>query len=193
MNKFLLLGLASGLMACGGGSKSDTMASANPCGANPCGANPCGDNPCGANPCGDNPCGGAMASGGSADVGVDWTGWSSWTKVNAAPFESKGHKAPFANVYVQPEQAATYAALAGEMPEGFAVVKSIHKDAGGSAGDVKMITVMAKMGSDYDPDNGNWYYGVLSADGSKAMKEGKLEMCSNCHSTGKDYLFGTKN
>ena len=126
------------------------------------------------------------------DVGVDWSGWQSWTKVNAEAFVSKGHKKPWVNVYVPADQTSTYAALAGEMPQGFAVVKSVHNDVNGAAGDVAMLTVMAKMGSDYDPDNGNWYYGVLSKDGSKAMKEGKLEMCINCHSTGKDYLFGAK-
>jgi len=193
MNKLLLLGLASGLMACGGGSKGDSMQSANPCGDNPCGANPCGDNPCGDNPCGDNPCGGGDSAGGPMDVGVDWSGWATWSKVNAEPFVSKGHKKPWVNVYVPPEQVSTYAALEGEMPEGFAIVKSVHKDADGVAGDVAALTVMVKMGSDYDPDNGNWYYGVLSADGSKAMNEGKIGACIGCHSSADtDYLFGTK-
>ena len=178
MNKFLLIGLASGLMACGGGSKSDTAATTPPGGDNPCGDNPCGDV--------------AAVQGGPMDVGVDWSGWESWTKVNAEPFVSKGHKKPWVNVYVPAEHSASYAALAGEMPQGFAVVKSVHEDVNGAAGDVAMLTVMAKMGSDYDPENGNWYYGVLSKDGSKAMKEGKIEMCIGCHSTGEDYLFGAK-
>tara|TARA_R110002096_G_scaffold299503_1_gene493904 strand:+ start:3008 stop:3568 length:561 start_codon:yes stop_codon:yes gene_type:complete len=186
MNKLFLLGLATGLMACGGGSKADSMNSANPCGdENPCGENPCGDNPCGA--------GASTSAGGPMDVGIDWSGWASWSKVNAEPFVSKGHKKPWVNVYVAPDQVSTYAALEGEMPEGFAIVKSVHKDADGVAGDVAALTVMVKMGSDYDAENGNWYYGVLSADGSKAMQEGKLAACIGCHSSADtDYLFGTK-
>ncbi len=192
MKKELLRGLSAltfgiglsafSLGACGGGTKAKTAATADP--------NPCADNPCGENPCG-NPCG--ASANGPMEVGIDWSGWSSWTKVNSEPFVSKGHKKPWVNVYVQPDHASTYAALEGELPEGFAVLKSVHKDADGVAGDVAALTVMVKMGADYDPENGNWYYGVLSPDGSKAMNEGKLEMCIGCHSAADtDYLFGTK-
>lgn len=176
MNRLALITVASGLLACGGGDKAAPTTAAG----NPCSANPCGDNPCAAEA---NPCGAAT------DVGVDWTGWQSWTKVNDAAFPSKGHNAPWVNVYVS--DADAYKA-GGEMPEGFAAVKAVHKDAGGAPGEVAMLTVMAKMSSDYDPDNGNWYYAAMSADGSKAMKEGKLEACSDCHTSGDDYLFSNK-
>jgi hypothetical protein len=95
-------------------------------------------------------------------------------------------------VYVTPQHLDAYKAAAGEMPEGFAVVKSVHDDVGGSAGPAKMLTVMAKMGSDYDPENDNWYYAAVSADGKTIMNEGKLEACINCHSSGEDHLFANK-
>ena len=176
MNRLVLLSFASSLIACSGGDKAAPTTTA----ANPCGDNSCADNPCAAaaNPCGD-----------SLQVGVDWTTWQSWPLVNTEAFVSKGHNAPWVNVYVTDAEA--YKA-GGEMPEGFAAVKAIHKDAGGKVGEVSMLTVMAKMGSDYDPDNGNWYYAAMSADGSKAMKEGKLEACSDCHTSGDDYLFQSK-
>jgi ABC-type glycerol-3-phosphate transport system substrate-binding protein len=184
MKRLALLAFTSGLLACGGGSKSDTAATGNPCGDNPCATNPCGD-PCG-DPCAANPC-----AGGDADTGIDWSGWQSWTKINNAAFKSEGHKKPWVNVYVPAEHAETYKA-GGEMPQGIAIVKSIHKDNGGAAGDAEVLTVMAKMGPDYDPDNGNWYYAAISPDGSKVMQEGKLEACLNCHSSGDDYLFVKK-
>ncbi len=185
MKQLFLLTFAVGLMACGGGSKSDTAATANPCAANPCGdSNPCEANPCDSNPCEANPCGGAAST-----AGIDWSGWQSWAKVNNDTFVSKGHKKPWVNVYVTDAEA--YKA-GGEMKEGFAAVKTIHEDVDGQAGPVKMLTVMAKMGSDYDPDNGNWYYAAMSADGSKVMNEGKLPMCMGCHTGGDDYLFQGK-
>lgn len=183
MKNLMCIGIAFGLMACGGGNPMETAATENPCTTE----NPCETD----NPCGENPCGGRSAPG-PTDVGVDWSGWESWVQVNAEPFVSKGHKKPWVNVYVPAEHAEIYAARSGEMPEGFAIVKSVHDDAAGAAGDVAMLTVMAKMGRDYDPDNGNWYYGVLSKDGRSAVKEGKIETCIDCHSAGKDYLFGTK-
>ena len=176
MNRLALLALASGLIACGGGTKTDTAASANPCGDNPCGDNPCGDNPCG---------------GDAVETGVDWTSWQSWTQINSKAFVSKGHKKPWVNVYVLPEHAEAYK-KGGEMPQGMAVVKSIHEEVEGVAGDVKTLTVMAKMGPDYDPENGNWYYAVISADGSEIKSEGKMEACLNCHGTGDDYLFASQ-
>ena len=193
MNRLALLLFASGLLACGGGSKAeDTLATGQPCGVQPCGGQPCGGDPCGGDPCGGDPCGGDPIGGGGVDTGVDWSGWQSWTKINNAAFESKGHKKPWVNVYVPAVYAEAYRAQAGEMPQGFAVVKAALEDAGGAAGEVALITVMAKMGSDYDPDNGNWYYAAMSADGSKVMQEGKIEMCIDCHSSGDDYLFARK-
>jgi hypothetical protein len=181
MKRLALVVFATGLMACGGGTKTDdTTATGNPC------ADPCGD------PCGDPCAGGDPCAAGAADTGIDWSTWESWAKVNKAPFVSKGHKKPWVNVYVAPEHLEAYKAASGEMPQGFAVVKSVHDDVGGSAGPAKTLTVMAKMGPDYDPDNGNWYYAVVSADGSTVKNEGKLEACLNCHSSGEDYLFASQ-
>lgn len=190
MKQLLLLSFAVGLMACGGNSKKSDSAMGNPCAdpcSDPCSADPCGD-PCAAgDPCGD-PCGGDPCAGGASAAGVNWSGWKSWTKVNNDTFVSKGHKKPWVNVYVT--DAAAY--KAGGVSQGFAVVKAIHSDDGGKPGDVKMLTVMAKMESGYDSENGDWYYAAMSADGSKVMQEGKLPMCIGCHTGGEDYLFPDK-
>jgi hypothetical protein len=177
--------LVSGLVACGGGNKTNTVSDPGGGGVDPC-ADPCGgDDPCS----GGDPC---AAGAGASASGIDWSTWESWAKVNKAPFVSKGHKKPWVNVYVTPDHLEAYKAGSGAMPEGFAVVKSVHDDDGGSAGPAKMLTVMAKMGSDYDPENDNWYYAAVKVEGMQVMKEGKLEACINCHSGGEDYLYSSK-
>jgi hypothetical protein len=177
-------------VACGGGSKAEeTTAAANPCGENPCGENPCGENPCGENPCGENPCGEAAAANApSADTGVDWSGWQSWTKLTAEPFKSK-HGGVMVDLYVPADHAEAYTAAKGPMAQGMAVVKAQFKKDDPSTLD--KLTVMAKMAPGYDADNGDWYYGVLSPDGKSAMAQGKVEACVNCHMGGTfDHLFG---
>lgn len=173
------------IVACGGKTSDSSMAGANPCGANPCGANPCGANPCGANPCG-NPCGGA--SGGGA-VNPDFADWASWTKKTPARLMSKSHSKMWVEIYTDGAASAPFDAKQGPYPEGARIVKAQY--AAESGGDAKNLTVMKKMPAGYDPDNGDWYYGVLGADGS-VMKEGKIEMCSMCHDqvSEQDYVFG---
>lgn len=136
--------------------------------------------------------GGGGGSAPSSDTGVDWTGWKSWTRANETAFASEGHAgAAFVDVYVTPAHAKTYANLTGTMPQGMAIVKVGYADDGGKPGAAKTLTVMAKMAPGYDPDNGDWYYGVLSPDGTRAMKQGKIGMCINCHAGADvDYLFG---
>lgn len=181
MYRLILPFAATMLLGCGGGQKADSNA------ANPCGSNPCGDNPCAANPCGGTAAAGAGAEGGS------FAEWSSWTQVSPQPFVSKGHRKQTASLYVE---SAEHADWYGRLPEGetapvgFRVVKVMYEDAGATA--VANIMGMTKMPAGYDPDNGDWFYGVYDESGTKAMQAGKVEMCINCHSSSDDtdYLGG---
>lgn len=71
------------------------------------------------------------------------------------------------------------------------VVKAGYKDEAGTQ--FESLTVMGKMPPGYDPEHGDWYYGVLAEDGLTAKMQGKLSMCASCHArAGRDYLFGTR-
>lgn len=84
----------------------------------------------------------------------------------------------------------------GEYPIGARIVKrSYNPD-----GSLDMNTAMVKRGNDYDPDNGDWEYFVLNADGSIATDaDGNIMrgagdlmggMCLGCHShASTDYIF----
>ncbi|MBT8496182.1 MAG: cytochrome P460 family protein [Deltaproteobacteria bacterium] len=182
------LGFAALLFACGGSQDTNSSSSAA---ANPCAANPCAANPCAANPCG--------GGGGTPEyqLPVDLSTWNTWTKASSETFLSSSHSKAMVDVYVTTDHADAYKALKGPMPVGMALVKAQHKNDGGQKGAPQNLTVMVKMEAGFDPDNGDWYYGVYSYDGKKVMMEGKADgktaMCANCHDTADtDYVFGSK-
>jgi len=128
---------------------------------------------------------------------VDVASWQTWTKVNGETFASRSHQKVMVDVFVTKDDAQAYADLQGPMPVGMALVKAQYADDGGQKGAAKNLTVMVKMEPGFDPEHGDWYYGVYSFDGKKAMLEGKSDgktaMCVNCHDTADvDYVFGTK-
>ena len=50
---------------------------------------------------------------------------------------------------------------------------------------------MKKMSRGYDPENGDWYYGVLDERATQATSQGKVDMCIDCHDGARhDHLFG---
>jgi hypothetical protein len=192
MNRLILPFAATMLLGCGGGQKADSNP-ANPCGSsgNPCADNPCGDNPCGDNPCGGNPCGDTAAAAGAE--GGSFAGWSSWTQISPKPFVSKGHRKQTASLHVESAEHADWYRRLPEgtsAPVGFRVVKVMYKDAGATS--IANIMGMTKMPAGYDPDKGDWFYGVYDESGTKTMQAGKLEMCIDCHSSSDDtdYLGG---
>jgi hypothetical protein len=143
-------------------------------------------------PCGDSQACAAPTSGGTApDSGHDWSAWQSWEKLSAEPFPSEHGSAAFVDVYVSPDHVDAFTSLEGDMPQGMAIVKAAYGDAGGAPGELEALTVMAKMEPGYDPEHGDWYYGVLDPSGATAMQQGKLQMCIGCHEgAGTDYVFG---
>lgn len=187
MYRLMTVFFATALFACGGGQKAGDGPT-NPCGGdNPC--NPCGDNPCGDNPCGDNPCGAAAGGGGDASAGGDYSGWQDWTRVTGAVFSSTGHGKKPAHLYVPAAHVDWYKNLAEgqKAPVGFQVAKTHYKAM--DAAEVTNLMVMTKMQAGYDPDNGDWFYAVYDASGTKAMMAGKLEKCIDCHSASDDTDF----
>ena len=73
------------------------------------------------------------------------------------------------------------------MPVGFRVVKAQYKSK--DATEASGLTVMGKMEPGYDPDHGDWFYGVYDSTGTKARMQGKLESCLGCHEADEDQDF----
>lgn len=133
---------------------------------------------------------GKVSGPGAGTAMSDCSDWRSWVRVNDAPFVSKGHGGKWVDVYVEAANANAYRARTTPAPAGMRVVKAGYKDQGRTQ--FEALTVMGKMPAGYDPEHGDWYYGVLKADGKTALMQGKLEKCVDCHSqvAEHDYLFG---
>ncbi len=176
---YLFVACALVATACGGKSASDTT---------PAGGSGGGD-ACGGDACGGDACAGGDACGGG-DATPDFSGWDGWVKVSDARFLSKGHGKPWVEVYIEAGGVDNYNARTGPYAVGTKVVKVQY--ATEDATDIDRLTVMQKMAPGYDPDNGDWFYGVYSPDGGKGMKTGKIDMCINCHdqASESDYVFG---
>jgi hypothetical protein len=75
-------------------------------------------------------------------------------------------------------------------PECAKIVKSHYFDVEGTQ--IDSLTVMVKMPSGYDTENGNWWYGMYDKSGTIAKKQGRLfSACISCHrgAAKTDYLF----
>ncbi len=133
-----------------------------------------------------DPCGGGDAA------AVSCSDWASWTRINADTFRSKGHRDAWVDVHVDPPFADAYRAGVGPMPVGMRIVKAAHADVDGAPGQVTGLTVMGKMEPGYDPEHGDWFYGIYDPTGTVAKQQGKLEMCIDCHDQWQehDYLGG---
>jgi len=188
MTRTLLSLIAVGFFACGGSGTNGDTTPKNPCADNPCAGNknPCAGNknPCAGNPC--NPCAGGR--GGAKGPQLDFSQWKSLTKISKTPFGSKGHKGATVDVYISEAAANQYRSAKGTYAEGTQVVKTHLK-----GGKIEKLLVMQKMKAGYDGENGNWFYGVYSADGKKQMMGGKIKACIGCHDaqgSDVDYLIG---
>lgn len=130
------------------------------------------------------PCGGAARA--SAPE-VDVREWARWTKLTDKPILSKGHGGKYVEIFVEPRFVEAY--KAGKTPVGMTTCKPNYKDAEGKQ--FVNLTCMKKMSRGYDPDNGDWWYGVLDERAATAMSQGKVEMCIECHDNARhDHLFG---
>jgi hypothetical protein len=134
--------------------------------------------------------GGAGGSGGGATVEVDdaelsamAADYATLTKVNDAPFMSAQHAGmPMVNVYVSSSAVSAYEGIASgsaSFPEGTLIVKEML-DADGNP---EVLTAMYKAPEGYDPENLDWWWGMLTPAGEPAMSGsvGKIGMCNDCH------------
>lgn len=115
--------------------------------------------------------------------------WREWTQVNAQPIE--GHES-WVTVYVNDLAEEAYLTASPPYPECSVIVKAQHLSETSST--VMRITVMVKMPAGYDPQNGDWWYGMYDPNGVEAEMEGKVPVCIACHmgAADTDYLFAAE-
>jgi hypothetical protein len=120
---------------------------------------------------------------------MTFVGWSEWNQVTPNPVVSEGHSNNWVGIFVDDLARETYLSAGKTYPECAKIVKPIYDDAEGKS--VRKLTIMVKMPTGYDPDNGNWWYGSYDATGAYPRKQGRLGECILCHQQAKetDFLF----
>lgn len=112
--------------------------------------------------------------------------WREWAQVNAQPIE--GHES-WVTVYVNDLAEEAYLTASPPYPECAVIVKAQYLSEASST--VMRITVMVKIPAGYDPQNGDWWYGMYDPDGVEAEMSGKVPVCIACHmgAADTDFLF----
>jgi hypothetical protein len=146
----------------------------------------------------------------TAELGVDeeelltavrsMEGSNSFAPMNAAPYPTALPSAAPIDVFVSTTSHAWYAAIAPEnegsgvvVPEGTMIVRAVL----GAGGATETITLMYKGAPGYNPDLGDFWFGVTDASGEPKVVDGvaqvgRLEACYSCHAerADDDFLFG---
>jgi hypothetical protein len=123
-------------------------------------------------------------------------------EITSKPYASQAAAGSTISVWVSRQAASSYARVDPDedgsdvvLPRGSMIVREV-RDASGA---VTKLTVMAKGPSGYNPDVGDWFWLVASADGvviddadGGAAMDGKMPQCHSCHlpRAHDDFLFG---
>jgi len=91
---------------------------------------------------------------------------------------------------IDPDQSGAHTRL----PEGSLIIREVYDDAGA----LKKLTLMGKDARGYNPEVGDYWFGVTDPDGTPQLENGKvltgrLDQCYSCHQTRgetEDFLFG---
>ena len=121
--------------------------------------------------------------------GMTYEHWMDWRKVTPKPVRSKGHNYNWVGIYVDELAEDTYLSAGAPYPECAKIIKPIYNDADGKS--IRHLTVMVKMAPGYDPENGDWWYALVDATGTRVGAQGRLDACIPCHKKAAetDYLF----
>ena len=123
------------------------------------------------------------------DGGMTFEDWVEWTPITPKPVISEGHGNNWVKIYVNKLAEDTYLSAGAPYPECAKIVKPLYSDAEGTR--VDKITVMIKMVSGYDSENGDWWYALYGGSGTIVREQGRLDNCIVCHKEAAetDYLF----
>lgn len=114
--------------------------------------------------------------------------WKKLHRLNTKPLESDAHRA-WLDIYVNTLAKEPYINKAAQFPIGSIVLKPLHSDPQRS--ETARLVIMMKMDKGYDPQNGDWWYGVYDETGMEGWYQGKIKSCIKCHTHAKetDYMF----
>ena len=123
-------------------------------------------------------------------------------RVNASPSATELHATDQITVFAPADVIADYRRVdpnrsgsGVSLPEGTVIVREVWA----AEGSMVRLTVMAKGAPGYFPGGGDYFYGVLSPDGTRFESDdegrplrGRVEVCGTCHldRSGDDFLFG---
>lgn len=119
---------------------------------------------------------------------IDVSSWRSWQPVTKERILSAAHGDLWAEIYVPQAYANDYLAGTTPVPEGMQIVMAHYTTQ--DAPEPESLALMIKMGEDYDPEHQSWYYGVYAPSGDRALVQGTVQACIDCHQQASaNYLF----
>ena len=122
----------------------------------------------------------------SAPCSMEFADWQDWYQLNEEPIQ--GHEV-WVTIHLDQAAREAYPRAAVPMPECSRIVKA-HRVSQTSPV-VSRLTVMVKMPAGYDPEHGDWWYGMYDPQGKIPEMQGRVEVCIACHegAAQADYLF----
>jgi hypothetical protein len=120
----------------------------------------------------------------------DFTHWKRHYKLNPTPFHSEAHEA-YVDIYLNTLAKTAYIEEKSRFPRGATIYKPLFSDK--DAKEFARLVIMVKMQEGYDPQHGDWWYGVYDESGRIAYYQGRIASCIECHKEAKetDYLFSS--
>lgn len=114
--------------------------------------------------------------------------WKSLHKLNTEALVSVDHNAWF-DIYLNTIAKKAYLGKLSLLPIGSIILKPLYPDEQRS--ETSKLTIMLKMEKGYDPEHGDWWYGVYDETGMEGYSRGKIQTCIKCHTQAKktDYMF----
>ena len=116
--------------------------------------------------------------------------WKEWTSALAKPYLSAAHNNQWVNIYIDNVARASALAIDKQYAECAKIVKLHFNSANGI--EIRRLLLMVKMPLGFDPENGDWWYGLYDATiGTSVIEEGIIVNCISCHkqASSSDYIF----
>jgi len=114
--------------------------------------------------------------------------WKESYDLTKGVIESDAHNA-YVEIFMNRKAVSAYREVKPLFPVGSQLFKPLYSDPEGK--NCARLVIMVKMEEGYDPDNGDWWYGVYDESGTKMAYEGRIPECISCHAMAKetDYMF----